>query len=193
MVLERPNDEILTLNVGVEQGLGGDVLQHVLGAEKLVADMFDELWQVLEPALEVALHPLDHGLVYLCLAGHAQVIAGYQLDDGGKGQGIELLACPDVREVLLRVYLGLGVKVWARVEVGKGHEAQAVARPQPVLEEVAAVLAHVLQLEEVGCGEQLLHVLFVHLDLPRVYEVDHLLHSAAVHFFQHDNVLATFR
>ena len=193
MILQRPNDEVLALRVGVEQTLRRHVLQYVLRAEELVADVFDQLREVLQPALEVALHPLDRRLVHFRLTGHAQVVAGYEFDDGGERQGAKLLASPDVGEVFLGVSLGLGVKLGAGVEISKGHEPETVVWTQPLLEEVAAVLAHLLELEEVGRGEELLNVLLADFDVPRVYEVDHLLHGGRVHLFQQDNVLATLR
>ena len=193
VILQRPNDEVLALRVGVEQTLRRHVLQDVLRAEELVADVFDQLREVLQPALEVALHPLDHRLVHFRLTGHAQVVAGYEFDDGEERQGAKLLASPDVGEVFLGISLGLGVKLGAGVEIGEGHEPETVAWTQPLLEEAAAVLAYLLELEEIGCGEELLNVLLADFDVSRVYEVDHLLHGGRVHLFQQDNVLATLR
>ena len=107
VVCERPDDEVLALRVGVEQTLGRYVLQDVLRAKELVADVFDEFGEVLQPRLKVALDPLDDGLVHFRLARHTQVVAGYELDDARKGEGVELFTCPDVREVLLGVQLRL--------------------------------------------------------------------------------------
>lgn len=68
----------------------------------------------------------------------------------------------------------------ARVSVSKSPDAQAIGRVQLSLEELAAGLLDLGQLEEASSWQQGLHVALFHGDLRGVGEVDEQLHGALV-------------
>lgn len=78
------------------------------------------------------------------------------------------------------------------MEVGKSHEAEAVRWMELLAEEIATCITHLSQMEEVGCREKGLYILFCDLNCPCVDEADEQLHSQLVDLFEGDYFLASF-
>lgn len=89
-------------------------------------------------------------------------------------------------------YVGLGIveELHAGVEIGKLPDAQTVAGVQLGLQEVAAGVPDVGELQEVGRRQQNLHVVLVHLHGGRVHVVDEQLQGAGVDALEGDPRLA---
>ena len=71
-------------------------------------------------------------------------------------------------EVSLDVSLGGGEQVHAAVQVCEGPDAEAVGGVELALEELAARVPDIRQLQQVGGGQQRLHVVLGHVHLAGV-------------------------
>ena len=125
-VFQDVDDKVLAGRAGVEELVLHHVLDNVLVGEELVADVLDQIGEVLHPVFPVVVHPLDHGLKDDLLREHPELVAGDQFDDVGGRELDEFLRHADLGEVLSGESLGLVKQVGAGVQVGEGHEPEAV-------------------------------------------------------------------
>ena len=89
-------------------------------------------------------------------------------------------------EVPLDVALGGGEQVHAAVQVCEGPDAEAVGGVELALQELAARVPDIRQLQQVGGGQQRLHVVLGHVHLAGVDVVHEDVQGLRVYPLQHD-------
>lgn len=94
-------------------------------------------------------------------------------------------ASPYLLEVVLCEFVSDPQQLTARVSVSKSPDAQAIGRVQLSLEELAAGLLDLGQLEEASSRQQGLDVALLHGDLRGVGKVDEQLHGTLVDIPDH--------
>lgn len=107
---------------------------------------------------QILQNPLHGSYEHLVLVLDAQVLAAQDLHQLLLGERQELLAALHLQEVRVDVALGELQQVVAGDLLGELEEADAVERVHLPLEELAAQLHHLAQLQHVGGHDQLLHV-----------------------------------
>ena len=165
MIRERLDDIVLALREFLHERFRLDALNEIVLGEEREPDVLHELREVLLPRLRLVVHPREHRLVDALLGGHGDGVAGDELDDLPVVEREELVAVQDLGEVALDVALCAGDEVDAPVEVGERLDAQAVGRVELALEELAAGVADVDQLQEICRRQEILNVFLVDLML----------------------------
>ena len=168
MVFERLDDEILAVGVALEDLLLSHVLEDIVTGEELVADVANQLGEVSLPVIAIVLHPLNHGLEDVFLGQYAEFVARDQIYDRVEGEGHEFLRGTHLGEVLAGVPLGLTQQVSTRVQVRETDDAEHVGRVELLTEEIAARIADLGELEQVGCRQKSLYVVLAHFNTANV-------------------------
>jgi len=88
--------------------------------------------------------------------------------------------------MLLDVGLCVIEKFHAGMNIGKLPDAEAITRIQLSLQEVAAGISHIRELEQVGGGQEDLHVILVYLHRGSVYVVDEQLQGPSIDTLEGD-------
>ena len=164
MELHSLDNEILAAVVGLEEGLAVHPVEEILLGQQGQSHVFHQLRQELDSLLGAGVDPRDDGLEYFLLAGDGDGVAGDQLGHLVRLETEELVALQDLGEMSLDVVLGVDQQVQAAVKVREGSDAETVGGVELALQELTAGVSHVVELEQVGGGEERLNVVLGHID-----------------------------
>ena len=182
MILHRLDDEVLAVVIRLEQRFRLDSVEEILLGKEGQPHVLQELGEVAGPLVCVEIYPGDDAFKHLLLAGNCDGVTGYQLGHLLGSQTVKLVTFKDLEEAIgfirnilndltdlcevpLNVRLCGGQELETSVEVGEGPDAEAVGGVELRLEELAASVPHICQLEQVGGGEQRLDILLRHINL----------------------------
>ena len=148
---------------------------------------------MLPPLADVVLDPRHHGLVDLLLRPDIELVARGYLHELVERKEEKLLVVDHLLEMMLGEGVRLLEEVATGVRVGEGPDAEAVRRVELPLQELAADVLDLLQLQETGGRQEGLHVGLLHHDVRVVTEVDERLHGGLLHIADRDFGLARLR
>ena len=184
MELHSLDNEILAAVVGLQERLAVHPVEEILLGQQGQSHVFHQLGQELDPLLRAGVDPRDDGLEYFLLAGHSDGVAGNELGHLVRLETDELVTLQNLREVSLYVVLGVEQELQAAVKVCEGPDAETVGGVELALEELAAGVSHVVELEEVGGREEGLDILLGDVHTAGVDIVHQDVESLGVHSLQ---------
>jgi len=135
---------------------------------------------VLSPLGDIVLEPGHDSVEDLLLRAHVQLVAADDVHQLADGQQQELLALHHLLEVVLRELVSDAQQFPAGVCVGEGADAQAVGGVQLTLEELAADVLNLNQLQQTGGRKERLDIGLLDDDVGGVAKVNKQLHGVLV-------------
>ncbi|TNN45855.1 hypothetical protein EYF80_043943 [Liparis tanakae] len=158
----------------VDQRVALHVRQQEEPPDEGQAHLLQELGPVVQPPLEVGLHPAQRYLIHGLLLVHAQLIVGQELQQALPRQPVKVGQFRQLHDVFEDEAAGARRQLSAGVGLGEVLDLQAVGDVEPLAQEGAAALLDGGELEEVRRLQQVVHVILRDGDPPRVAEIHQL-------------------
>jgi hypothetical protein len=135
---------------------------------------------VLSALTDIKFQPGHNSAENLFLSAHIELVTGDDVNQLGHRQEQKLFTLHDLSEIVLSEFIRNAKQLATRVRVSKSAYSQAIRGVKLSLEELAANILNLSQLEEAGGGQQSLDVVLLNLDVRRVAKVDEQLHGVLI-------------